>query len=78
MTLLKFHEVNATQGYAVQRVKDRFEVVFVERTTIDRVETFHVIGKSTSRGKLHSYPSVFIADYAIRNEILPLYKKREA
>jgi hypothetical protein len=71
VTALKFYPVSETHGYVVQAVGNAFHVVYVERVPNGYLKC----GTSRSRGKTHSYPSVFVADYAIRKEILPLYRK---
>lgn len=71
MKSLKFYPVSlcGTFGYAVVQIGKMYLVVFGEKTPDGFVKS----GISTSRGRTHSYNSIFNADYAIRREILPLY-----
>lgn len=76
MKIIKYHPINDLQGYAVHRVGNEYRIAFVTRfVDFEGVVTFKMEGESYSKGRLHSYPSPFVADYVIRKEILPLYKK---
>ena len=73
MSYLKFHPVNNTHGFAVEKMQKEFRVVFVRKEKDELVKE----ATSYSNGRMRSYSSPFLAEYAIKTEILPLYPKNE-
>ena len=71
---VKFYKTSETCGYAVEKIESSYRVVFVEKSVEAGQDVFTLKGCSRSRGKSLKYASVFLADYTIRREILPLYK----
>lgn len=75
VNVLKFHPTSETHGYAIEKRGLKYHVLFVELHMIDATHRmFTKEGDSMSRGRPHIYDSIFMADYVVRNEILPLYK----
>ena len=77
VTPLKFHPVNASHGYAVEKVNEQYRVVFAEKRSVNNNTVYLKEGNAHSRGRLHSYDTIYQADYVIRYEILPLYKESQ-
>lgn len=75
MSYIKFHPISETHGYAVERTRSGYQIIYVRRTKDkDGLQVLVKEATSYSNGKIHSYPSPFVADHVIRTEILPLYR----
>ena len=74
MSYVKFHPVSETHGFAVEKMQKSWNVVYVRRENEKLIKE----GSSRSNGRLLSFSSPFLADFVIRTEILPLYKKEIA
>lgn len=75
VSVLKYHPVSDSHGYAIEKKDGKYNVLFVELHQIDENHRlFTKEGQARSMGRPHTYDSIFIADYVIQNEILPLYK----
>lgn len=72
---VKFHSVNDTHGYAVEKLGNSYVVSFVRKIILEGKNAFLREAFSRNRGRDLSFSSPFVADYMIRSEILPLYKK---
>lgn len=76
MNVIKYHPVSKTQGYVVHKVESKYHVAFATQfQTADGTVQYKKEGDSKSLGRPLIYTSPFTADYVIRKEILPLYKK---
>ncbi len=75
MSYIKIHKVSDTHGYAVEKMQKEFRIVYGEFVKRDGQEEFVKIATSYSNGRMYSFPSPFLADHAIKTEIMPLYKK---
>lgn len=78
MSFVKFHAINAANGFAVEKSNKEYRVVYVERKLVDDKEKLVKVADARSNGKLLVFSSPFIADYCIRREILPLYQGAKA
>lgn len=68
-TFIKIHTISDTHAYAVEKVAGGYAVVYIKKALQNY--TREAIARSNGRNRVYSSP--FVADYVIRNEILPLY-----
>lgn len=74
-TYIKFHAISKTHGFAVERMQKEWRIVFVRQEVKNGQNVLIKESTSYSAGKMHSYPSPFVAEHVIKTQILPLYKK---
>lgn len=71
-----FQPINETHGFAVEKIGNGYQIIFVSQAR-NEDGSQKLVKEATSRsgGRLHKYTSPFLAGNVIKREILPLYKK---